>query len=187
MTRNSKSSGTSISARNPAIRTRSTRAVRHRPNIDAENSGTPANALRETTSQFNPALQARATPPQSARLAMTSETSAGSRPAAICSMKFMSVVPPPEIKTPKRIGRSRGAKTVRQDSALPRADMGFGIADFGFWILDFGDFSGIVSTLSPGRRILSRALQRMSLMRLVLRRAGRDTSVDTISSFRIIP
>ena len=38
----------------------------------------------------------------------------GSRPAAICSTKFMSVVPPPEIKTPNRSGRWNGLAAPKE-------------------------------------------------------------------------
>jgi hypothetical protein len=44
----------------------------------------------------------------------------------------MSVVPPPEIKTPRRIGRLRGEHTDRQTSGLAGADIGSVISDFGF-------------------------------------------------------
>jgi hypothetical protein len=78
------------------------------------------------------------------RLATTSGTSAASRPAAISSTKFMSVVPPPETKTPNRSGRTNGSATARQISGQPAAD-----SRFAAWDLAFSGRSGIWIALLP--------------------------------------
>ena len=53
-------------------------------------------------------------PPQSGRLAMTMGISACNCPALIRRRKLTNVVPPPEMSTPSRIGRSSGLASGRR-------------------------------------------------------------------------
>ena len=120
ITRLEKSAGIVSNARKPPQTTRSTDSARQSEKIASLNSATLANDFRWMTSHLNPASVARAMPPQSGRLAMTSGMTAGNVPAVIFATRFVSVVPPPEIKTAKRIGRSRGAQSGRWAVMKPR-------------------------------------------------------------------
>jgi hypothetical protein len=70
----------------------------------ALNSSRDAHALRSTTCVGSPARRPRSTPPASAFDDTTQAMWACRRPSAMRSMRFCSVVPPPDSSTPRRIG-----------------------------------------------------------------------------------
>src|SRR6516225_9165186 len=101
-----KSSGTRINCRNPARHTSSAPASRQEAKIRRLNSSTDPASLRLTTSARRPARRARSSPKASGLLEITKTIWAASRPSAMWSIRFCSVVPPPESRTAMRIGEA---------------------------------------------------------------------------------